>query len=345
MLRKKVVVQHKNLFVLISIIGFTLLAIYGNSISPDYFSYREIVSTVAVTKDPFVHIEIFYIWLIHKIGNNFFYYQVCIYIPLFTTLYFIITRGFKIENPIMFCLLFAIIGLYPAIVGRFFLFNIVYLFAIILFVRKQYFGAVLFLICSFFLHKVSTLAIPVAILLLFPLRFSYGKFTRFIILLICLSLLGRHIINNYLGELLMQVADLKGSDYLTKKEGMNEGGSLWWQVIYTYQLGFRYILSLLVLYKLRSYNDAKQRLSQTMYKLLFWLVCCSIFFISLGLPDNTIAGRLFSISTIPLCYLFSLWVYNKKFNLGYRILFILGCMIYLIFTNAYIIGVSHIHEI
>ena len=69
MLSKRITKSQRNSFLGVFICAFSVLAIFGNAITPDHLVYREIVEVIASTEDPFVHVEEFYIWLIHHIGN------------------------------------------------------------------------------------------------------------------------------------------------------------------------------------------------------------------------------------------------------------------------------------
>lgn len=339
---RRVKKDQTHLFIGCFFFLFIILAICGSPISPDYQQYVDIIKDVASTRDPFTHIESFYIWLIHIIGNNFLLYQVCVYIPLFTILYLLTTIGWEIENPIIYLLLFSIICLYSAIVGRVFLFIVVYLAGITLIVRKKYTLGIILLISSFLFHKLSYIGLLISPLFFFP--FNYNK--RFLIIvaisLIVMILASRSILDYYFNELYAGLGELPGKDYLLKTEWVNEGGSLWWRIIYLYQVTFKYVISISALYYLKPYLKKLSPTARTMYILLFWVSIISLYLYCIGLPDTTIAGRTQYISIIPLCYVVSIIPNFRPIPKGIKISFFLGCVIYILLNNAYIVGVSHI---
>lgn len=64
---KKISGKEYRILTSLYILACIILSLYGNSISPDYTSYKDIVKEVASTQDPFTHIETIYIVLIHSI--------------------------------------------------------------------------------------------------------------------------------------------------------------------------------------------------------------------------------------------------------------------------------------
>lgn len=324
------------------IFAFLLLAIWGNSISPDYLVYRDIVHEVATTKFPFTHIEAFYIWLIQKLGDNFYLYQTCIYLPSFICIYYIFTKGSKLENPMLFLSLFSILVLYSFIVGRNYVFICVYLTALTLLAHRKYFWSILFLFLSFFLHKLSYIGLPLVLLYFLPLRLSKKNIFILCITFFIALIIVKDILQNQFWLFYDRVSDIQGSNYLLKEEGANAGGSLWWQVIYTYQKTVKYFLAFITLYYLRKFVSLSFfSFNRMMYIILFWTTIISLFIYCIDLPDETIAGRTLSISTIPLCYLISLIPNYVPIRRKHKVIFFLLCFIYLMFNNAYIVGVSH----
>lgn len=342
MLSKQIVKSQRDCFLRIFICAFSLLAIFGNAITPDHLAYREMVSEIASTKDPFVHIEDFYIWLIHHIGDNFFLYQCCVYLPVFLGLYWIFTRGCRLENVILFLFTFAVMGVYSIIKGRSDLFTVIYLVGIVLLVKKRIILGCACLFFSFFLHKVSFIVLPLTPLFFFPWKWNRKRLIIASFLFICIVSIGRYLIENNLSDIFQTLDFVQGVGYLAKEESINEDGSLWWQIIARYQVGGRFLLSFWVLYHLRGFCSMTiGSFGRTMYYLLFWITMLSLFFYGLNLPDKTIAGRTFNIGIIPLCYLISVLPHHMSINRMQKICFFFICFFYLLFNNAYIIGVSH----
>lgn len=341
---KKISGKEYRILTSLYILACIILSLYGNSISPDYTSYKDIVKEVASTQDPFTHIETIYIVLIHSIGNNLWLFQLCIFIPQFIVLWIIFTYLIKLNNPLLFFSLFSIICLFSSIVGRYYLFISVFILGCVLISKKQRIIGLSALIISFFLHKAAILALPIALVSFFDFRITKRKICLIGVVYILFIVFCRHILHNSLDELYIGLGSLEGKDYIMRKEGANEGGSMWWQLIYLFQNIVKYALSISCIYLLRERRPSFMKIDNLMYNLVFWTVLISGFFYMIGLPDNTIAGRILGIGLIPACYLFS---QNKKLlfrtipKYCVRIIY----LIYLILTNAYIVGVSHVNGV
>lgn len=333
---------QRNLFVRCFIFAFLLLAIFGNSISPDYLNYVEMVDEIASTKDPFVHVEPFYIALIHLIGNNFYLYQTCIYVPAFIGIYYMFTKVRKLEYPILFLLLFVTLVLYSFIVGRSYVFVAIYLLALSLLTDKKYLWAILMLISSFFFHKLSYIGLPLVLLYFLPLRLNW-KTISVLGILFFISLIGiRYLLDNYFLDLFTSLEDAQGKNYLLKTEGANEGGSFWWQIIYTYQKVIKYFFAFIALFFLKRFASLSFfSFDRMMYVIVFWTSVVSLFLYCVDLPDETIASRTFSIGIIPLCYLLSVLPLYISIKQVHKVIFFFICLFYMMFNNAYIVGVSH----
>lgn len=342
MLSKHVMKSQKNYFIGFFMCAFSVLAIFGNAITPDHLAYRGMVAEIASTKDPFVHVEEFYIWLIHHIGNKFFLYQICVYIPVFVSIYWIFTHGCHLDNVILFLFTFTVIGVYSIIKGRSDLFTVIYLVGIVLLTKKRVIFGCILLFLSFFLHKVSFIALPLIPLFFLPWKWNKKRMLVACFLFIFIVSIGRYLIETNLSEIFQTLNFVQGVDYLVKEESINDGGSLWWQIIARYQVCVRFLLSFWVLYHLREFCSMPiGSLGRTMYYLLFWITVLSLFIYGINLPDKTIAGRTFNIGIIPLCYFISLLPHRMSINRIQKVCFFLLCLLYQLFNNAYIVGVSH----
>lgn len=161
----------------------------------------------------------------------------------------------------------------------------------------------------------------------------------FLGLLICV----RYLLDNYLFELYLSLGDIQGKDYLLRTEGINDGGSFWWRLISTYQIGVKYLFTFIVLFCLKDFIALPVfSFNRMMYVIVFWASLASLFFYCVNLPDRTIAGRTFSICSIPLCYLFSQLPNYVDVKRWHKLFFFFICIFYMMFNNAYIVGVSHI---
>lgn len=346
MLSKRIAKSQRNNFLGIFICAFSALAIWGNAITPDNLVYREMVEEIASTKDPFVHVEEFYIELIHHIGNHFYLYQCCIYLPIFLGIYWLFTRGCRLVDVNLFLFSFAVMGVYSIIKGRSDLFTVFYLVGIVLLAKKRIILGCICLFFSFFLHKVSFIALPLVPLFFFPWRWSKKRVFAAGLLFICIVSVGRSLIDNNLSDIFQTLDFVQGIGYLAKEEGINDGGSMWWQIIARYQTGSRFLLSFWALYHLREFCLLPRgSVNRILYMLLLYITVVSLFFYGLDLPDKTIAGRTFNIGIIPLCYLISILPQYMRITRMQKVSFFFICVLYLVFNNAYIMGVSHIHHV
>lgn len=334
---------QEHLFVFSACLLFLILALFGNIISPDYWPYKEIVSDISHTKDPFTHIEPVYIWMIQSIGDNFFLYQLSVYLPMFLMLYYLIIYLPYIQEG-KFLYWFAILSLYVAIVGRFYLYNIVIILSVIAFGYKKNILGLLLSIISIFLHKLGMIISPILLTcIIFPFSFSKKHTVQLIVIFLVLIVLGRYFIHTFLLNEIELMENINGARYIQRDQGQNAGGSLWWQIIYIFQYGTTILVAIRSLYIFRPLYKVMPLLNKLLYKTLFVLILLVIFYFSLGLPDQTIGSRILGIATIPLCYYLS--IESRFFHITSRIQNILMFwgIIYLCLTNCYIIGVSHIN--
>lgn len=337
--RKKIKLSQYKYFVLIYSALFLILAVFGSSITADYWPYREIVDTISTTKDPFVHVESFYKWWVPYVDNNYQLYLLILFFSTFLIFYFV-TCFLNPIDIVLFLFSYSVLFLYNSIAGRQILFNMFYVFTILLFLKKYWLPALFSLLLCFYLHKVAILGLPILLLLFIPLNRRTVIFIIF--LFIGLSLVLRYIINNYLGDVMMGVKGVDGANYLTKEEGANAYGSLWWKVIYIYQISVKYLLAFWVLFVSKNYCFSSSSLIvRVMYRLLFWVILISLLLYSLNMPDNTIAGRCFGLAIIPTCYLLSNITQFCRVKFMFVFSFCVILIIYMMFNNAYIVGVSH----
>ena len=334
--------RQRNVFLGFFVCLFVIISIFGSAITPDYMNYRELVQMIASTQYPFVHVEEFYIWLIHHIGNNFNLYLCCIYIPLFLVFYKIFTRSCPLENSILFLFSIVVFVFYESIKGRYFLFNVIYLAGIILLVKRKFLLGIFVLCLSFFLHKLSYIALPLIPLFFLPWRWNKKRIILAILAFTIVLYLIRWVIANNLSEVVLQLHFVEGIGYLERTEGIREGGNLWWQIISIYQTFARFFLAFFILYHLRKFCLLPiGSMERTMYNLLMCTTLVSLFVYGLGLPDSTIAYRSFTVGMIPLCYLLSLLPQYVHITKVQKVFFFWICLFYVMFNNAYIVGVSH----
>lgn len=328
--------EQNTMFLSFNIILFIILSVFGNCITPDYESYREIVETIATTKDPFVHVEKFYIWWISYIGNNFFLYLLLLYLVSYSFIYYSF-RLLHISNIILFLFVYVVFILYYSMSGRQFLFNAVFFTGMILLAKRHWLSSLIIIFTSVFLHKIAYIAIPLLLICFLSLN------RRLITIILCLfpivAIIGNYFVDYYLNDIFLEINWLAGSNYLVKDSTV--GGSLWWSVISFYHTSVNYLCSFYVLYYMRNIRSSVRKVDRIMYSMLFWCVYISLLFYAFNLPDKTIASRVSSLSLLPLCYLFSQlpgFIYLKK---EYKIIFFFVCLFYMLFNDVYIVGISH----
>ena len=331
--------KKEKICVISSAFLFFILAIFGNRITPDYPSYKEIVMIMSIATIPYGHIEDFYKIWIPLLDNNYFLY---VFLMNFVSLFVlcVILLKMNLRNVILFLCVFSILLLYEWINGRQYLFMSVYFLGVVLFSYKRYFLAILLLFSSLFLHKISYLAIFIFLLSLFQLRQKRIECILFLFLIVVA--LGNIYISDNLEQILVALEDssVSGRYYLALEEGRHDSGSLWWHVIRIYQITVKFILAFFVLYHLRKIQ-LSHSIFRMMYSLLFWSVLVSLFFYSLNLPDDTLGRRTFSIGLLTMCYLYSKFSDYFQIKTIYKACFIVMLFFYLLFNNAYIVGVSH----
>lgn len=293
---KKVPMHQRSITITVYIVLAWILSIFGNAISPDYTSYKEIVEMVSATKDPFTHVEDIYVWLIHKIGNNLLYFQFLIFSVQFIVLWILFDKVWNIHHPLFFLALFSTFALYSAIVGRYYLFISIFTLGLSLIVQKRFFWGWTLFIISIFLHKGAVMAIPIGLLALLNIKVTKKKVYLLLILLIIANILLRKILTSDIEEAYSAVSEINGSNYLLNTEGANEGGSLWWQIIYGYQDLFKYLFGGIIVILIGKNLKQLDNRDRILYNFFAYVYIASVFIRTLGLPDTTLSGRLFTLS-------------------------------------------------
>ncbi|WP_353890275.1 EpsG family protein [uncultured Bacteroides sp.] len=330
---KKIKKEHDHLFIGIIFILYLLLGIFGNSITADYLPYKDIVKTLAIANNSYVHVEDFFRLWIPYIGNNYFLY-LCIMNLLSLSFLYLIVVKLQSNNNVLFLLSFSLILLYGWIGERQSLFFAVYTLGILLLIEKKYIGALILFFLSFFLHKISYMALPILLLCFIPLR---KKILRLIIFSFPILAIVCYIAFYSNMDFIIDNLGSIGVVYLEKEEGEHAGGSLWWVLISYYKTFVLYFLSVYLLCKF--YRFRSSRKISILYSILFWTILISFFFYIL-LPEKTIANRCLRLGLIPMCYFLSVLTNYVRVRNMHRICFFLICIVYLLLNNAYILGVS-----
>lgn len=311
-----------------------LIAVFGNAITMDYRAYWKIIQQVVYGSRKYIHLESIYIEIINGIGLNYELWQTIIYVPAYTFLYFII-KWLKIKRIELFLLMFVILIMYYDCIGsRQFLFVTLYYIGIISLAKKQWLSGITILIISAFFHKMAYMALP-----LIPLYFISikNKLWKIFILTIVTIIVARTILTPFL-DLLSILMGGNGSGYLD--EGTRNTGSIWWLIIEKYTHYLRLILLWYCLYATKELSCSTNNVKRTVYSLVFWTSCGSLFFEYLGI-NGTISYRLLSLGAIGFCFLFTLIPEFKHVTGFKKGIFAISMIGYWILTNAYIKGVSN----
>lgn len=336
---KTVKANQKVYFFCLACISYIILGVLGNAITPDFPSYDEAIKTIHSTTDPRIHFETFWIYFIKIFGKTYLEYRIALFIISFT-LFFIILNKLRGTNKVLFVSFFTVISLYDQIGLRSILFLMTYSISFIFLSEKRYSESIVFLVMSFFLHKVGQFAVVIFLLCLLKI---YSKYTILLILtsLCAIAMLINTLIHSELGVIinLMQDQQISGSAYLNHEDSVSEHGNIIWKILEIFTQGVKYILSVVVLLGLWKNRFSFNRLQKYMYNLLFWSTAVSIAILLTGIPDRAIAYRCASVGQIALCYCWSSYSlidfdnYKKR-----RPVLILLLLIFLLTQNIFIRG-------
>ncbi len=325
---------RKNQIITLFLLGALFIAIFGNAITMDYRSYWKIIQQVIYGSHKFIHLEAVYIEIINRIGLNYALWQAIIYIPSYIILFFIIKK-LKIERIELFFFMFVVLIMYYDCIGsRQFLFVSIYYLGIIYLAEKKWLIGIAILCISVFFHKMAYMAIPLIPLFFIPLKNKFGKI---VILTIVATIIARIMLAPFIDMLSLLMGN-NGNEYLNESAG--NSGSIWWTIIGKYTHFVRFILLWYCLYITKKSAISPNNIQRTIYSLVFFTSCGSLFFEYLGI-DGTISYRLMSLGAIGFCYLFTLIPQYRHITKFQQVLFGLSMVGYWILTNAYIKGVSN----
>ena len=296
--------QHR-IFAMICCLIYFVIATIGNVMTNDYFPYKEIISVIHSTRNPFLHIEPFWISVI-----KYFDLSHCQYVffleSISFALFYIMLRQLKPKNIILFVSLWTFFLFVHVIGGRAILFYMTFLLGLTLFVNKKYVIGLILLVLSFFFHKTAYIGIPLFILSLFSL--SKNGLRLIFLSSLTISLVLRATVMNNVGLIyeFISGAGIQGSIYITYEENINATGMAIWSILplmlYMIWIGF----SIYTLYRLLPYLNVMTSLQVKFYYLAFWGMTVSIAVRLLNLPDPTISVRVLTIIMTPIIYLYTI---------------------------------------
>lgn len=328
-----------NSGVLISCLIFFLLGTFGNAITADYPSYEEIIKLVRSTKDPFTHIEPFWISFIRVFGNSYLEYRTVLFFSSFV-LFGMITCNLKDINQLLFISLFIIISIYNQIGLRAILFLMIYTLSLVYWSKKKFIASLILLTLSYFLHKVGPLGILTFFFSLFPLKKKRIRLT--IIILTTFAIIINAILSSDLSFIseYMIAEDIGGVYYLVNEQSISETGNIIWLIIDIVTHSTVLLLSIIILILLWKYYSNFSSLQRVQYNLLFWTTAISFSIILTGLPDRTVAYRCAAIGEISLCYCWAILpIENNKLYRKYKPILLCMLLLLFLFRNIYIRGI------
>lgn len=311
-----------------------LVAVFGNAITMDYRAYWKIIQQIIYGSQRYIHLEHIYIEIINKIGLNYILWQAIIYVPAYI-IFYIIVKKLKIRRIELFLFMFVVLIMYYECIGsRQFLFVTLYYLGIISLSEKKWVVGIIILSVSAFFHKMAYMALPLTLLYFIPIK---NKLTIIVLLTIFTTIIARILLVPFL-DMLSILMGGNGTEYLNESTG--NIGSVWWTVIGKYTHYVRLILLWYCLYVTKGLLNSTNNIQRTIYSLVFWTSCCSLFFEHIGIA-GTISSRLMTLGSIGFCYLFTFVPQFKNINITQKFLFAFLMIGYWIMTNAYIKGVGN----
>ena len=324
--------SYVNSFINIYILFCVLLALFGSSIGPDYLPYHDIIKEISIYKnDAFTHVEDIYVYMISNFIDDYFLFQCVIYITSYLGFYYIF-KDFCERNRSILLLIFiySILGLYSSIISRQIISIVFFYLSILFFSRKKYLYTFLFLIASYFLHKIGIILISVFIISLIW-KCTLKERMKWFYLLPIFVFLGNYLISFYQDWFLNNIF---GAHYLYNEE--QKGGNIIWKIVSNYQLVVKVLMSLHIIYHYRKTDLFSY--DMLLYKILYISAYLGIMFYCMNITDESLVNRCFYIAVLPICYfyskMFSNFTKHKKILIFYMFFF------YYISVNIYIIRVS-----
>ena len=331
----------KNQLLLLFVVVYVIIAVFGNAITMDYRAYWKIIQQIIYGSQRYIHLEDIYKWLIEQFTkDNYVLWQAVIYCPAYIIFYKIVKKYMPNVRMTIFLFAFTILVFYYDCIGsRQFLFIVLYYWGIVLCVNRHRLLGLCILALSVIFHKMAYMAIPLLILYRISLK---GKIWLYSSLIFVLIFIVRCLLLTHIDLLTVYLAPIGGISYLsTDTSGEVESGSVWWRIIAVYSNFVKILLLFFCLFYMRNIVKGKDALAKVMYSIVYWTTMLSLFFNNIGLSNGTISYRLLSIGSIAFCYLFSLLpCYTNKWK-AKKILIVLLMFVYYLFTNAYIKGVSN----
>lgn len=336
--------SQRNALCIVCCITYFIIATFGCVMTNDFFPYKEIISIIHSTKDPFLSVEPFWIKTIRYFNLSHFQY---IYLLQFTSFveFYLILRQLTPPNIILFISLWTILLFSSTIGGRSILFYMTFILGFTVFANRNYIIGTLLLFGSFFLHKTAYIAVPLFILSLFSL--NKNSLIKLLACAILFSAILRATIFNNLDIIYESIAGvgIPGAIYITHEDNANATGMYLWRILPIISYWIVSIFAMYTLYKtvtcLRG-NDYKLK---KFYYLAFWSMTISISLRVLNLPDPAISSRVMTLSTFPVIYLYSIHrEYCKSTHLE-RILIFIILLVYFISNDINILRVMNINNV
>jgi len=313
-------------------------------ITNDFFPYKEIISIIHSTQEPFLNVEPFWIRAIQYFDLSHYQYIFLLELISFILFYFSL-RQLNPRNIILFISLWTLFFFISVIGGRAILFYMTFLGGFTIFANRKSVIGILLLSLSFFFHKTAYIGIPLFILSL--ISFSKNELILIFLCSIVASLVLRITVTNNIDIIYESIsgAGIPGAIYLTHEENRNATGLVIWRIIPLISYILYVLFSIFTLYRLLPYLDIMTYKQKRFYYLSFWGLTLSIALRLLNLPDPAISVRVLSIIITPIIYLYLiLREYSKPLKYERRAL-LLTLMISFLIGDISILRVMFINDI
>lgn len=333
----RIKILPNNLFIGLYCAIVFILAFAGNSITQDHEPYKIIVDTILSTRNPFVHVEPFWIYFIRYVCGSYSNYLFILSL-LLSSFLFINIQILKPRNIIVFLGIFSSLSLYGFIGGRQGLFTMLFTLGLCLLGKRKWFMGLCVIFVSIVIHKVGFIAVLILLFCLIP---TNDKRTVYIISFIIIgAIIMRNLIMNNVDAIFIALDNAPGSSYLINEEDPNSTGSVLWKYIPYFRTILLFVIGISMIIKLNPSVKFLSLMDLIFYRFMFWCIIISGGLYLINLPDPTIASRTFSLMLLPFAYMLSnLGKYIDKLYC-YQIIVIITIATSLLINNLYIFRVG-----
>ncbi len=336
--------SQKKMFSISCCTIYFFIATLGCAITNDFYPYKEIISIIHSTQEPFLSVEPFWINTIKYFNLSHYQYIILLESTSFILFYHIL-RQLNPKNIILFISLWTLLSFISMIGGRGILFYMTFILGFTMFANKKYVIGIFLVSLSFFFHKTAYIGIPLFILSLIP--FSRKMLILIFMGVIVASLVLRVTVINNIDFIYESIsgAGIPGAIYITYEENINATGLAIWRIFPIISYTMVVLFSIFTLCRLHPYLDIMTYKQKKIYYITFWGLMLSIALRLLNLPDPAISVRVLSIVITPIIYLYLiLKEYSKPLRYEHRAL-LLTLIISFLIGDIGILRVLFINDI